>query len=48
MLAAEVKSKGDLAKVQAQFNALGDGDRPALRAPVADLRDVDRREPHGT
>ena len=39
-IAAEVKSKGDLAKVQAQFNAWAAGDRIALRAPVADLRDV--------
>ncbi len=43
-VAEAITSKRDLAKVQAQFNALGRGDRPALHAFVAHLRDVDRRE----
>ena len=43
-IAEEVKSKGDLAKVQAAFNAWAEGKRPALRPYVADLRAVDRRD----
>ena len=43
-IAETVTSKRDLAKVQAQFNAWAEGNRTALRAAVAHLRDVGRRE----
>ena len=43
-IAETVTSKRDLAKVQAQFNAWVARDRPALRSPLADLCDVDRRQ----
>ena len=43
-IAEAVTSKRDLAKVQAQFNAWAEETGLALRADLANLRDVDRRE----
>ena len=43
-IAETVTSKRDLAKVQAQFNAWAEETGLALRAALADLRAVDRRE----
>jgi hypothetical protein len=43
-IAETVTSKRDLARCRRSSTRVGRGDRPALHASVAHLRDVDRRE----